>query len=439
MTSARVEHSHQAPERCSELPRATGKHAPQTDRLPAAVAGEGEFVPYVISWNLTARCNLRCKHCYIDASSAMPGELSTDEALRVLDEIAEVNAETIVILTGGEPLLRPDLDQLVARAAESGMMAVLGTNGTLLTADRARALADRGLAGVGISLDSLVSSRHDTFRGVDGAWDATRQGIHAAHRAGLDVQIQMTLTRDNWTELEGVVRFARDAGARVLTVFFLVCTGRGQDLVDLTPEEYERVLNRLVKQEHEGIMIRPRCAPTFRRALAQAKPDSILLNSDAGRCMAGKNYCRITPDGQVTPCPYMPLVVGRLREASFGELWRSAPLFQSLRAPTLQGRCGRCEYRDLCGGCRARALASSGDPLAEDPWCTYSPGTDETPEGPDEAVVSWTADAESRLQKAPFFVRKMIRGAVEAFARRQGVTLVTPELLDESRRRMVKP
>ena len=128
-----------------------------------------EFAPYLISWNVTRRCNLRCKHCYIDASTAMPGELSTREALRVLGEIAEVNRETILILTGGEPLLRPDLDVLVGRAASLGMMVVLGTNGTMLTVDRACALAERGLAGVGISLDSLASERHDEFRGVDGA------------------------------------------------------------------------------------------------------------------------------------------------------------------------------------------------------------------------------------------------------------------------------
>ena len=434
MTPERTNNSLSAPEPCTGLPRANGKPASQV----GATSRDDEFAPYIISWNLTRRCNLGCKHCYIDASSAMPGELTTDEALRILDEIAEVNRETIMILTGGEPLLRPDLDPLVARAAGLGMMAVLGTNGTLLTADRARALADRGLAGVGISLDSLVASRHDQFRGVDGAWSRTVQGIHAAREAGLDVQIQMTLTRDNWTELEQVVRFARDSGARVLTVFFLVCTGRGQDLVDLTPEEYERVLDRLVQTKHDGIMIRPRCAPTFRRVLAQAKPDSILLESDAGRCLAGKNYCRITPDGHVTPCPYMSLVVGRLRESSFGDIWRSAPLFQTLRTPKLEGRCGICEYAELCGGCRARAFASSGDPLGEDPWCTHVPGTDERRRTRDD-TVAWTAEAEARLQRAPFFVRKMIRAAVEAFARRRGVGLVTPELLDESRRRMVRP
>lgn len=397
-----------------------------------------EFTPYLISWNVTRRCNLRCRHCYIDASTAMPGELSTDEALRVLGEIAEVNREMILILTGGEPLLRPDLDALVSRAAVLGLMAVLGTNGTMLTVDRARALAERGLAGVGISLDSLASSRHDEFRGVEGAWHAAVRGIAAARRAGLEVQIQMTLTRDTLPELPRVIRFSRDVGARVLTVFFLVCTGRGQDLVDLTPEEYERALGFLVQAQGDGVMIRPRCAPTFRRVLAQMKPDSILLKSHAGRCMAAKNYCRITPDGEVTPCPYLPLSGGRLRECSFGDIWRASPLFEALRNPALKGRCGACEYRDLCGGCRARAFAWSRDILAEDPWCTYVPGTDKPGGSREEVAVAWTAEAESRLGQVPLFVRRMVRSAVEAFARRQSTVVVTPELLDEARRTMMR-
>jgi radical SAM protein with 4Fe4S-binding SPASM domain len=401
-----------------------------------------DFVPYLISWNLTRRCNLRCRHCYIDASRAMPGELNTQEALRVLDEIAEVSPETMLILTGGEPLMRDDLDTIVERASALGMTVVLGTNATLLTFDRAAKLAERGLAAVGISLDSLVASRHDDFRGRQGAWEAAVAGVESARRAGLDVQIQMTLTRDNLEELPQVVGFTRDAGARVLTVFFLVCTGRGQDLVDLTPGEYERALRLLARQQEEtsnGVMIRPRCAPTFRRVLAQTKPDSILLKSDAGRCLAGRNYCRITPDGQVTPCPYLPVTAGNLREHCFGEIWRSASVFETLRSSALNGRCGVCEYDDLCGGCRARAFALRGHVLEEDPWCTYVPGTDKRPENRPETPLTWTADAEARLKKVPFFVRRVVRSAVEEFARRAGADAVTTALMSEARATMKKP
>ncbi len=393
-------------------------------------------VPYLISWNLTRKCNLRCKHCYIDASAAGPRELSTDEVCRGLVEIADVHRETILILTGGEPLLRPDLEEIVSRAATLGMMVVLGTNGTALTSERATVLADRGLSGVGISVDSSVPARHDEFRGVPGAWSAARRGIEAARQAGLDVQVQMTLTPANVEELPEVARMARDAGARVLTVFFLVCTGRGQRLVDLTPEEYESTLRFLARAPHDGIMIRPRCAPAFRRVLAQEKPDSFLLQSDAGRCMAGRNYCRITPEGEITPCPYMPVVAGSMRERSFGEIWRSSPVLRALREPELKGRCSICEYRELCGGCRARAYASRGDMLEEDPGCAYVPGKDRREAPAIPAPLSWTPEAEERIARVPFFVRSTVRSAIESFVRRRGLARVTSELMEEARRTM---
>ena len=395
-----------------------------------------EHVPYIISWNLTYSCNLRCRHCYIDASRKMPGELSREEAMRVLDEIADVHPETMLILSGGEPLLRPDLEDLVTRSAELGMMPVLGTNGTLLSPEKARRLAKRGLAGVGISLDSLLSARHDDFRGKKNAWNEAVEGIRSAREAGLEAQVQITLTRDNWKELPDVIRFSKELGSRAITVFFLVCTGRGQDLVDLSPEEYEEVLGFLAGLKSEGIMVRPRCAPVYRRVLAQRDPDSILLKSDAGRCMAAKNYCRITPEGNVTPCPYMPASGGNLRESSFGEIWNSSKLFQSLRNPELQGRCGSCEYREVCGGCRARAFALKGDPLSEDPWCLYQPGTDGALAAEPQLEIEWTPEAEGRLKKVPFFVRNVVRSAVEGLASRKNVTTVTPELMDEARRTM---
>ncbi|MBI2899736.1 MAG: radical SAM protein [Planctomycetes bacterium] len=398
-----------------------------------------EFLPYVVSWNLTRKCNLRCKHCYIDASAAGPRELSTDEVCRGLVEIADVHRETILILTGGEPLLHADLDLIVSRAAALGMMVVLGTNGTTLTSERAARLADRGLSGVGISVDSSAAPRHDEFRGVPGAWSAAWRGVEAARRAGLEVQIQMTLTPATLGELSEVARMAREAGARVLTVFFLVCTGRGQSLVDLTPEQYESALRSLARAPLDGIMVRPRCAPTFRRVLAQDSPDSELLHSDAGRCMAGKNYCRITPEGDVTPCPYMPVTAESLRERSFGEIWRSSPILAALRQPALKGRCSICEYREICGGCRARAFASGGDMLGEDPGCAYVPGTDRRAAPFIPAPLSWTPEAEERIKNVPFFVRSAVRSAIESLARRRRLACVTPELLDEARRTMKRP
>ncbi|MBI4612343.1 MAG: radical SAM protein [Planctomycetes bacterium] len=400
---------------------------------------DGPFVPYLVSWNLTRRCNLRCAHCYIDASQAMPDELETDRALAVVAEIAALNPETILILTGGEPLCRPDLDQIVEAASGAGMTVVLGTNGTLLAPARATELARRGLSAVGISLDSLDRGRHDAFRGLAGAWDAARRGLDAARHAGLEVQIQVTLTRQNRSELSNFVQFAELAGARVLTVFFLVCTGRGQDLVDLSPEEYEDALTGLIGLGAGGVMVRPRCAPTFRRILSQRAPDSILLATDAGKCLAGRHYLRIAPDGDVTPCPYIPLSAGSLRDSPLADIWNDAPLFRSLRHGKLAGRCGECEFRYECGGCRARALALSGDPLGEDPWCAHRP--DPTLRRPDPApgaVVEWSDEAAERLARVPFFVRSVVKKVVEAHARREGIERVTAALMQEARRSLRK-
>lgn len=390
-------------------------------------------VPYLISWNLTQRCNLRCRHCYIDAAQAAPGELTETEARRVLDEIAAVNADTMLILTGGEPLCRPDLEALVAHATARGLFVVLGTNATGLTASRARALAAAGARAVGVSLDAATAPPHDAFRGMPGAWIAAKAGIVAARAAGLEVQVQCTLTRDNVSDLDAMVALARGVGARVLTTFFLVCTGRGQGLVDLSPQEYETALRRLADFRPEGIVVRPRCAPTFRRVLRQTHPDSILLESDAARCLAARHYCRITPTGDVTPCPYLPAVAGNLRERSFGEIWRESPLLQSLRTPRLSGRCGVCEHADVCGGCRARAFAHSGDVLGEDPWCVHEPGSDAVAPAGDDAPIPWDADAETRLGAIPFFVRSVVRRAVERAARQRGAARVTLALMHDVR------
>lgn len=395
----------------------------------------GELLPRVISWNLTSACNLRCRHCYLNACAARPDELATEEALRILSEIAQVDRTALLILSGGEPLLRRDLDVLVARAAELGLTPVLGTNGTLLTPSRARELARAGLAGVGISVDSMTSGPHDRFRGVDGSWQGAAEGIRVAHEAGLEVQVQMTLTREGLEDLSAMTEMTRQSGARFLAVFFLVCTGRGQSLVDLTPEGYEGAIGQLGRLFLDGAAVRPRCAPTFRRWLAQNEGSSPALSTDVASCMAGKAYCRITPEGTVTPCPYMPLAAGSLRERSFGEIWREAPVFHTLRRPTLQGRCGRCEFQQVCGGCRARAYASTGDPCAEDPWCVHVPrGADAV--APTAVPLVWTREAESRLAGAPSFARRFVRAAVEDFARRTGATLVTPSLMQETRRAM---
>jgi len=428
---------------------------------------------YAVSWNLTRRCNLRCAHCYMSAApgAEAAGELTTEECRRVMGEIARVNPHAVLILTGGEPLLRRDIYQLAALGRDHGFTVVLGTNGVLLRERQVRALRAHGVQGASISLDSTDPARHDRFRHLPGAWQAAVQAAGALRAEGLDFALHMSVLEWNLGEIPAMIDLARDLGARVLNLFFLVRTGRGEGLTDLTPAQYEAILTSLAQVQGVGaagpagaaglagedpwsvpagragdLLIRAKCAPHFRRILWQRDPRSPLLANYAhGSCPAGKYYCRITPDGDVTPCPYLPLAVGNVRRASFVELWERGGLFQDLRAPRLGGRCGVCEFREICGGCRCRAYATSGDYLAEDPACAYEPGryggrvirlaAEQTFGLEPEPALPWEPAARARLAAIPGFARGMVVQAVEAYARQHGHAVVTPALLAEVRGR----
>lgn len=396
---------------------------------------------YLLAINLTQRCNLRCAHCYFDAHARRhaDGELSAAEVHKVLDEVARRGTETMVVLTGGEPLLRRDLEEIVAHGARRGLAMVVGTNGTLLTGERAQSLKAAGVMGCGISLDSLDPRHHDDFRGVTGAWAKALSGIENCRHHDLSFQIHFTVTEHNAGEVPAMIDFARESGARVLNVFFLVCTGRGQSLSDITPQRYEQVLEQLLDAQAKtpDLIIRARCAPHFKRIAHQRNPDS-MLNRIGGRdgdgCIAGTHYCRITSDGAVTACPYIPLAEGNIRHRPFGEIWDHAPGFQRLRAPTLGGTCGVCEYRELCGGCRARALAHSGEIMDADPWCAYAPRGDPVIRpllAGDHGVLAWSDEAQQRLSRVPAFLRNMVKQRAEAYVAECGESLVTAAHLSE--------
>jgi len=408
-----------------------------------------EYVPHVVAWNLTRRCNLECAHCYIAAGphETAAGELSTPECLSLLDQILEVNPAPLIILSGGEPLLRDDLGTIAAHGARRGATMVVGTNGTLLSEERIGTLAQAGVRGVAVSVDSLRPSYHDNFRHARGSLADTTAALTRLRAARLDFIIQTTVTKGNRAELERLVAWAAEQGAVAFNCYFLVATGRGAALSDLTPAEYEAVLADLARwqREYRGrMLVRAKCAPHFMRHVHQADPDSPLLNYET-RCPCGTQYCRITPDGKLTPCPYLPEVAGDLRTQSFAELWRSSPLFRRLREGSLGGKCGICEYRALCGGCRARAFALEGDVLAADPSCVYEPtgeaslleGLREVTYGADfTPALVWTADARARVERIPSFVRGVVMGRVEDWARRQGRREITAELLAEVRSAM---
>ncbi len=410
---------------------------------------------HVISWNVTRRCNLECSHCYLPATTrkdspafSSSDELTTQEAFQLIDRIAFVNPEVMLILSGGEPLLREDIFELATYASDKGMMVVLGSNGLLMNDAAARMMRRSGVSGISISLDSVNPENHDAVRSHTGAWERAVSAIKICGQEGVSVQINTVVTAKNHDELPELIAYARELGAKVYSPFFLVCTGRGEEMTDLSPQQYEKVLSTIVEaqERHDDIMIRTRCAPTVRRILYQKNPASRLLTMGAGRCLAGQSYCRITPEGDVTPCPYLPLSTGNIRVQDFGDIWRNSAIFNSLRNTALKGKCEQCDFRLLCGGCRARAYARKNDYLAEDPWCDYVPQKGTVIEPPTfdmnadaaESVTPtpvWTEEAEERLKRVPSFVRKMVRGAVARYAIEHKCREITPQLMDEVRQK----
>ena len=405
-----------------------------------------DYVPHVVAWNLTRRCNLECAHCYIAAGphESAAAELDTAACLDVVDQLLAVNPAPMLILSGGEPLLRDDLAEIAHYASTNGATVVVGTNGTLLTAERIAVLQRAGVRGVAVSVDSLRPSYHDNFRHGRGALADVQAALARLREARLDFIVQTAVTKGNRAELERLVAWAADQGAVSFNCYFLVATGRGASLADLGPAEYESVLADLARWErtYRGqMLVRAKCAPHFMRHVHQGDPDSPVLNYET-RCPCGTQYCRITPDGKLTPCPYLPAVAGDLRTQSFAEIWRASPLFRRLREGVLGGKCGACEYRGLCGGCRARAYALAGDVLAADPSCTYEPPPGAAVIAARRAVtygaefrpvLAWSPAARERVARIPSFVRGVVMERVEEWARRQGRREVTPELLAEVR------
>ena len=323
----------------------------------------------IVSWNTTNICNLKCKHCYRDAGVKSQQELNTDEGLTLVDQIAEAGFK-IMIFSGGEPLMREDIYTLTERARDRGLRPVFGTNGTLLDVQTAQRLKSAGAVTMGISLDSADPASHDEFRAVPGSWRLAVEGMKACRAAGLPFQIHTTVMEWNMREVEQLTDFAVEMGAVGHHIFFLVPTGRAVDIETetLRATQYESLLRRIMKKQAlVDIELKPTCAPQFMRIADQMGVKTRFTKG----CLAGISYCIINPVGIVQPCAYLNIEAGDLRKDTFGSIWRNSTVFQELRAGELKGGCGRCKYKDLCGGCRARAYFYHGDYLAEEPWCLY--------------------------------------------------------------------
>jgi heme b synthase len=339
----------------------------------------------LVAWETTRNCNLACVHCRASATQGpYQGELDTVEAFRLLGQIAELG-QPIVILTGGEPLLRADIFDIAAYGTKLGLRMVMAPNGTLLTDGTAQRLSACGIKRLSISLDGASADTHDAFRQVPGAFAGALRGIECIKRAGIPFQVNTTVTRVNLKQIPRIQELAVELGAVAHHIFLLVPTGRGKYIVDqaIDAEEYERTLNWFYEQRDKTpLELKATCAPHYYRILRQrsaldGKPVSFQthgLDAVTRGCLGGIGFCFVSHTGDVQPCGFLSVACGNVRRASFAEIWRRAEVFTALRDyDRLAGKCGACEFKRVCGGCRARAFEATGDYLAEEPLCSHIP------------------------------------------------------------------
>jgi heme b synthase len=356
--------------------------------LPVRQAGEPRTDNHplrMVAWELTRSCNLACVHCRASAErGSYPGELSTEECFRVMDEIATVG-KPIIILTGGEPLLRTDIFDLALYGSGKGFRMVMATNGTLITEGTIRKMKGAGIQRISVSLDGPNAETHDAFRKVSGAFEGSLRGIEMAKKGGLEFQINTTITQANLHLISEILRLAVSLGAAAHHIFLLVPTGRGKELKDqgISALDYEKTLHWFYEQiDQVPLQLKATCAPHYYRILRQRSKkegkripyEKEGLGATTRGCLGGISFCFISHVGQVQPCGYLEVNCGKLREKSFQEIWGISEVFKNLRnTDGYRGKCGRCEFRKVCGGCRARAYEISGEYMAEEPYCIYEP------------------------------------------------------------------
>lgn len=344
--------------------------------------------PFQVVWDVTYGCNLRCQHCYASAGKARADELSTDEALMAIDQFAAMGVP-IIAFSGGEPLVRSDILQLIRHASDKGIFVAIATNGTLITKEKARELKEAGLQYLQISVDGAKAETHDTFRGIPGSFDRTLEGIRSSVAEGFFVNISTTVTKRNVDEVPRIIDMCRNLGVDWFMAYNFIPAGRGKDMIDidLSPEEREGLLKVLYKANSGSGMQVLTTAPQFARvALQQCSGSSSIMSTHfynqavdknllglsefIGGCGAGRFYMALRANGNIDPCVFFPKTVGNIRHDDLKEIWLHDPLFTSLRnKDLLKDNCGHCEYRYHCGGCRARANGYFNDPLAADPGC----------------------------------------------------------------------
>ncbi len=364
------------------------KHPPAGQGRPQGAGHKGskDNAIRLVAWETTRRCNLRCKHCRAGAEDHhYPNELDTKASFKLLEQIAEVG-KPIIILTGGEPLLRDDIFDIAAYGTRLGLRMVMAPNGTLITPESARQMKESGIKRISISLDGSTPESHDRFRGLENAFDDSIRGIEIAKDAGLEFQINTTITKTNLEEIPKILSLAEDLGAVAHHIFLLVPTGRGKYIVDsaINAKEYEETLNWFYDQKDKTpLQLKATCAPHYYRILRQrAKADGKKvtfethgLDAVTRGCLAGTGFCFISHVGQVQTCGFLDVECGDITKQTFKEVWENSTVFNELRDfNRLENKCGICEFKRVCGGCRARAYEATGSYLEEEPLCSYQPG-----------------------------------------------------------------
>ncbi len=339
----------------------------------------------LVAWEVTRSCNLACKHCRAEAHpEPYPGELSTEEAKALIDSFPQTG-NPIIIFTGGEPLLRPDLFELAVHAGSLGLRCVMAPNGTLITRENARMMKQAGIARCSISIDGPDAESHDPFRGGLGAFAGAMRGIGYLKDEGIEFQINTTVTKGNLSQFKDIFHLARRLGAAAWHIFLLVPMGRAAGLTEevITAAEYEEVLNWFYDfRKTTDMHLKATCAPHYYRIMRQrareeglaVTPETFGMDAMTRGCLGGTGFCFISHTGQVQPCGYLELDCGNVRQTPFPEIWRAAKPFVQFRTPAeYEGKCGICEYHRVCGGCRARAYSLTENHMAEEPLCSYTP------------------------------------------------------------------
>lgn len=346
-----------------------------------------EYLPRLIAWEVTRRCNLSCKHCRAAACNKQyDNEFSTEDAFRFLENVATL-AKPIIILTGGEPMFREDIYDIAAYGTKLGLKMVMAPCGYFITPETIAKMKASGIERISLSIDGINADMHDGFRQVPGAFDMVIQAAKIARECGLEFQVNTTITKHNYQHIESIYKLAVDLGAVSYHPFLLVPTGRGKELADyeISPQEYEDVLSWFYEAQKDApIHMKPTCAPHYYRIFRQKEraagrsvtPETHGMTAMTKGCMGGQSFAFVSHTGVVQICGFLDVPAGNLRENNldFATIWKTSKLFQEMRdLNNYHGRCGRCEYRTVCGGCRARAYNTTGHYLDEEPYCVHQP------------------------------------------------------------------